>query len=79
MDILIDCLVEFIMEILPEWIAAVIGVNPIKLIEKRVHNRIVRNVLMVVVAVLCLILGVLITVGIVLGIGYLVAKFMGLI
>ena len=43
------------------------------------HNRIVRNVLMVVVAVLCLILGVLITVGIVLGIGYLVAKFMGLI
>ena len=52
MDILIDFLVEFIMEILPEWIAAVIGVNPIKLIEKRVHNRIVRNVLMVVVAVL---------------------------
>lgn len=34
MEILFDFVVEFIMEILPEWIANIIGVNPIRYSKK---------------------------------------------
>ena len=75
MEILFDFVVEFIMEILPEWNANIIGVNPIKIFEKKVHNKVIQNILIVIVATICLIIGVLIAVGIVIGVVYLISKF----